>query len=75
MVKSSLAPKMEISGKRKFGAVSNLTTLDILCTQFVMGLAGITIRPNQMPLPSVMKNSNSQHTYFLHISANSPAAG
>lgn len=75
MVKSSLAPKMEISGKRKFGAVSNLTTLDILCTQFVMGLAGITIRPNQMPLLSAMKNSNSQHTYFLHISGNSPAAG
>ena len=58
MVKSSLAPKMEISGKRKFGAVSNLMTLDVLCTQFVMGLAGISIRPNLMPLRSFTKNSN-----------------
>ena len=50
MVKSSLAPKMEISGKRKFGAVSNLLTLDELCNQFVKGLAGLSIRPNLMPL-------------------------
>ena len=71
MVKSSLAPKMEISGKRKFGAVSNLMTLDVLCTQFVMGLAGISIRPNLMPLRSFTKNSNSQHTYFIHISTDS----
>ena len=71
MVKSSLAPKMEISGKRKFGAVSNLMTLDVLCTQFVMGLAGISIRPNLMPLRSFTKNSNSRHTYFIHISTDS----
>ena len=42
MIKSSLAPKIEISGKRKFGAVSNLMTLDVLCDQFVKGFAGIT---------------------------------
>ena len=75
MVKSSLAPKMEISGKRKFRAVSKLMTLDVLCNQFVKGLAGITIRPNLMPLRSFMKNSNSQHTYVIHISTDSTAAG
>jgi hypothetical protein len=68
MVKSSLAPKMEISGKRKFGAVSNLMTLDVLCNQFIKGLAGITAAPSLMPLRSFTKNSNSQHTYFIHIS-------
>ena len=75
MVKSSLTPKMEIAGKRKFGAVSNLMTLDVLCNQFVKGLAGITIRPNLMPLRSFMKNSNSQHIYFIHIFTDSTAAG
>ncbi|MGA8484773.1 MAG: hypothetical protein WB706_10300, partial [Nitrososphaeraceae archaeon] len=74
MVKSSLAPKIEISGKRKFGAVSNLMTLDVLCNQFVKGLAGITIR-NLTPLRSFMKNSNSQHIYFIHICTDSTAAG
>ena len=69
MVKSSLAPKMEISGKRKFGAVSNLMTLDVLCNQFVKGFAGITIGPNLMPLRSFMKNNNSQHTYIIHTSS------
>ena len=68
MVKSSLAPKMEISGKRKFGAVSNLLTLDVLCNQFVKGLAGFTLGPNIMPLRSFTKNNNSQHTYFIHLS-------
>jgi hypothetical protein len=67
MVKSSLAPKMEISGKRKFGAVSNLLTLDVLCNQFDKGLAGFTLGPNIMPLRSFM-NNNSQHTYFIHLS-------
>ena len=67
MIKSSLAPKIEISGKRKFGAVSNLMTLDVLCDQFVKGFAGITAAPNLVPLRSFMKNSNSQHTYFIHI--------
>ena len=70
MVKSSLAPKIEISGKRKFGAVSNLMTLDVLCNQFVKGLAGIT-SGNLMPLRSFMKNSNSQHIYFIHICTDS----
>jgi hypothetical protein len=42
MVKSSLTPKMEIAGKRKFGAVSNLMTLDELCNDFVKGIAGFT---------------------------------
>ena len=75
MVKSSLAPKIEISGKRKFGAVTNLMTLDALCNQFVKGLAGITSGPNLMPLRSFMKNNNSQHIYFIHISTDSTAAG
>ena len=75
MVKSSLAPKLEIAGKRKFGAVSDLMTIDVLCNQFVKGLAGISIRPNLMPLRSFMKNSNSQHTHFIHISTDSTAAG
>ena len=44
MVKSSLAPKIEISGKRKFGAVSNLLTLDVLCNQFVKGFSGFIER-------------------------------
>jgi len=50
-------------------------TLDVLCNQSVKGLAGITIRPNLMPQPSFTKNSNSQHTYFIHISTDSTAAG
>jgi hypothetical protein len=75
MVKSSLAPKLEIAGKRKFGAVSNPMTVDVLCNQFVKGLAGISIRPNLMPLRSLMKNCNSQHTYFIHLSTDSTAAG
>ena len=68
MVKSSLAPKLEIAGKRKFGAIPNLITLDELCNQFVKGLSGINIRPNLMPLRSFMNNTNSQHIYFIHIS-------
>ena len=75
MVKSSLAPKLEIAGKRKFGAIPNLITLDELCNQFVKGLAGITPGPNIMPLRSFMKNTNSQHTYFIHLSTDSTAAG
>ncbi len=71
MVKSSLAPKMEIAGKRKFGAISNLMTLDELCNQFVKGLAGITAGPSLVPLRSFMENIkkwiNSQHTYFIRI--------
>ncbi|MGB8153010.1 MAG: hypothetical protein WCF97_03750 [Nitrososphaeraceae archaeon] len=75
MVKSSLAPKLEIAGKRKFGAIPNLITLDELCNQFVKGLAGFTPGPNIMPLRSFMKNNNSQHTYFIHLSTDSTAAG
>jgi hypothetical protein len=68
MVKSSLAPKLEIAGKRKFGVVSNLMTIEELCNQFVKGLAGITAGPNLVPLRSFMKNTNSQHTYIIHLS-------
>ncbi|MGA8564430.1 MAG: hypothetical protein WB587_06715 [Nitrososphaeraceae archaeon] len=75
MVKSSLAPKLEIAGKRKFGAIPNLITLDELCNQFVKGLAGFTPGPSIMPLRSFMKNNNSQHTYFIHLSTDSTAAG
>ena len=75
MVKSSLAPKLEIAGKRKFGAIPNLITLDELCNQFVKGLAGFTPGPNLTPLRSFMKNNNSQHTYFIHLSTDSTAAG
>ena len=75
MVKSSLAPKLEIAGKRKFVAISNLVTLDELCNQFVKGLAGITAGPSLVPLRSFMKNINSQHTYIIHLNADSTAAG
>ena len=75
MVKSSLAPKLEIAGKRKFGAISNLITLDELCNQFVKGLAGITPGPSLVPFRSFMKNTNLQHTYIIHLSADSTAAG
>ena len=75
MVKSSLTPKMEIAGKRKFGAVSNLMTLDELCNEFVKGIAGITSGPNLMPLKSFMKDNNSHHTYFIHLNLDSTAAG
>jgi hypothetical protein len=75
MVKSSLAPKLEIAGKRKFGAVSNLITLDVLCNQFVKGLVGITAGPNLVPQRSFMKNTNSQHTYFIYLGTHSTAAG
>jgi hypothetical protein len=74
MVKSSLTPKMEIAGKRKFGAVSNLMTFDELCNEFVKGIAGITPGPNLMPLRMFMKNNNSQHTYFIHLNSDSTAA-
>jgi hypothetical protein len=70
MVKSSLTPKLEIAGKRKFGAVSNLITLDELCNEFVKGIAGITPGPNLMQLRNFMKNTNSQHTYFIQLSTN-----
>jgi hypothetical protein len=75
MVKSSLEPKLEIAGKRKFGAVPNLITLDELYTQFVKGLVGITAGPNLVPLRSFMKNTNSQHTYFIYLGTHSTAAG
>jgi hypothetical protein len=75
VVKSSLAPKLEIASKRKFGTISNLITLDELCNQFVKGLAGITAGPNLEPLRSFMKNNNSQHTYFIHLHTDSTAAG
>jgi hypothetical protein len=66
MVKSSLAPKMEIAGRRKFGTISSLVTLEELCNQFVTGLAGsVTAVPNLPPLRSFMKNNNSQHTYLF----------
>ena len=73
MVKSSLAPKMEIAGKRKFGAISSLVTLDELCKQFVKGLAGIT--EALVPLRSFMNNTNLQHTYFIHLSTDFTGAG
>ena len=75
MVKSSLAPKLEIAGKRKFGAIPDVITLDELCKQFVKGLLGITVGPNLIPLRSFMNNNNSQHTYIIHLSADSTAAG
>ena len=75
MVKSSLAPKLEIAGKRKFGTISNLITLDELCNQFVKGLVGITAGPNLVPLRSFRKNTNSQHTFFIHLGTDSTAAG
>ncbi len=75
MVKSSLAPKLEIAGKRKFGAISNLVPLEELCNQFVKGFAGITARPSLVPLRSFIKNINSQHTYIIHLNADSTAAG
>ena len=67
MVKSSLPPKMEIASKRKFGALSNLMTLDDLSIEFVKGIAGITLGPNLMPLRGFMKNNHSQHTYIIHL--------
>jgi len=76
MVKSSLAPKLEIAGKRKFGDISNLMTLDELCNQFLKGLAaGITAGPSLVPLRSFMENIYSQHTYFIHLSTDSTPAG
>jgi hypothetical protein len=79
MVKSSLAPKLEIAGKRKFGAISSLMTLDELCNQFVKGLAGISAGPSVVPLRSFMENikksTNSLHTYFIHLRTDSTAAG
>jgi hypothetical protein len=73
MVKSSLAPKLEIASKRKFGAVSNLVTLDEICNQFVKGFVGFTAGPGLVPLRSFMKNTNSQHTYFIHLGTDSTA--
>ena len=55
MVKSSLTPKMEIAGKRKFGAISSPMTLDELCNEFIKGIAGITSGPSLIPLKGFMK--------------------
>ena len=71
MVKSSLAPKLEIAGKRKFRTVSNLITLDVLYNQFVKGVVGITAGQNLVPIRSFLKNSNSQHTYFIYLGTDS----
>ena len=75
MVKSSLAPKLEIASKRKFGTISNLITVDELCNQFVKGVLGMTAGPNQMPFRSFIKSNNSQHTYFIRLSADATAVG
>jgi len=39
----------------------------------VKGLAGITAGPGLVPLRSFMKNTNSQHTYFIHLGTDSTA--
>jgi len=75
MVKSSLAPKMEIANKRKFGALSDLITLDDLCNEFVKGIAGITLGPNLTPLRGFMNKNHSQHTYFIHLNSDITKAG
>ena len=79
MVKSSLTPKLEIAGKRKFGAISSPMTLEEVCNQFIKGIAGITAGQSLVPLESSMENikkwTNLSHTYFIHVSTNSTPAG
>jgi hypothetical protein len=63
-----LAPKLEIAGKRKFGAVSNLITLDVIYNQFVKGLVGITAVMSISTLDfSQQIKLDSCHDFYLHL--------
>jgi hypothetical protein len=76
MVKSSLSPKLEIAGRRKFEAVTNLLTLDELSDQFIKGVAGIVTLPGLVPRTGSTENFKrfTQHMYAIHIGTESSAA-
>jgi hypothetical protein len=78
MVKSSLTPKLEITNKRKFVDISNLMTIDEVCSQFIKGIAGITIVPGlvlpEASIENIKEWTISQHTYIFHLNSDSSAA-
>jgi hypothetical protein len=76
MVKSSLSPKLEIAGRRKFRGVENLMSLNELSSRFIKGLAGIITQPGSVSITSFMVNYKSvtQHMYAIHLGTESTAA-
>lgn len=76
MVKSSLSPKLEIAGRRKFRGIENLMSLDELSSRFIKGFAGIIIHPGSVSISSFMENFKSitQHLYAIHLGTESAAA-
>jgi hypothetical protein len=74
MVKSSLYPKLEIAGARRFEAISKLLTLEELSSQFIRGLVGIIMRPG-LPVDTFMENESvTHHLYAIHLGTESTAA-
>jgi hypothetical protein len=76
MVKSSLSPKLEVAGRRKFRGIENLMSLDELSSNFIKGLAGIITQPGSVSITSFMENfkSATQHMYAIHLGTESTAA-
>jgi hypothetical protein len=75
MVKSSLCPKLEIAGSRRFEAISKLLALKELSSQFIKGLVGIIMRPG-LPIDTFMEKFESitYHMYAIHLRTESAAA-
>lgn len=73
MVKSALAPKLEIADPRKFEVASNLIPLDVLCGQIVEGRKGMVVprllgkRTGKDKIDDIKKILSLKHTYFLHL--------
>lgn len=76
MVKSSLSPKLEIAGRRKFDPIGNLLTLEELSNHFIHGVAGIIGQPGLIPITSFAENfkSTTQHMYAILLGTESAAA-
>jgi hypothetical protein len=76
MVKASLSPKLEVAGRRKFEALSNLMTLEELSNNFAKGLAGMLTLPGVVPITGFAKDFKifAQHMYAIHLGTESAAA-
>jgi hypothetical protein len=73
MVKSSLSPKLEIAGRRKFEAVANLMTLEGLINNLGKGVAGIFPIPGIASFKENFKNF-TQRIYAIHLGTEFAAA-
>jgi hypothetical protein len=76
MVKSSLTPKLEIAGEKRFEPIPQIVTLEELCNQFIRGVAGIIARPGSVPKERFVENFKgvTHHTFALHLGTESAAA-